>query len=286
MTGTSASPPSRAPLAALPARRPQFEVIPLPGVLDDVLAHLPPPVRVSVTSSPSQGQEATLALAEHLAAAGCTAIPHLAARRIRDAAEAREIAARLRAASITEALVIAGDPSTPAGELADALALMEALHGEAPQLVLGTVGYPEGHPYLDPLEEVALLRRKAEHASWVATQMCFTAGPVLAWARRLRTAGVDLPVRPGVPGPVGIGRLLRIGARVGVGPSLRMLHRHGTGMRHLTGTWAPDALLAELYRSGTTGGEGLAGPHVYTFNVLETASRLRDQEDRRAADRG
>ena len=251
--------------------RPQFEVIPLPGALEAVIAHLPPGARVSVTSSPTQGQEASLTLAAELARAGFTAIPHLAARRIHGAAQAREMSAWMEEAGIREAFAIAGDPALPAGDLAGSLDLLEALHAQSPHLVAGVAGYPEGHPHAEPDAELDLLRRKAEHASYVVTQMCFTARPVIDWVRRAREAGVGLPVRPGVAGPVDLARLLRIGSRVGVGPSLSVLRRHGAGMRRLVrpGTWSPEPLLADLARDARAAGLELAAPHVYTFNALE-----------------
>ncbi|MFC0673584.1 methylenetetrahydrofolate reductase [Brachybacterium hainanense] len=262
--------PRPGPRDALPGRA-QFEVIPLPGTLESVIAHLPRGARVSVTSSPAQGQEATLALSIDLARAGFTPIPHLAARRITGSRQAQEIAARLGEVGIGEAFVIAGDPARPAGPFSGALELLEALHSADPGLALGVGGYPEGHPYLTPGRERELLRRKAEHAGYAVTQMCFEAEHVLRWVRSLREAGIDLQVRPGVAGPVSRTRLLKVGRRVGVGASLRMLHRHGSGMRHLAGpgAWHPDALLDELGRHRGDPRLGLLAPHVYTFNALE-----------------
>lgn len=255
----------------------QFEVLPLRGITDRVGAHLPPGVRVTVTASPAHGLEATLAVACELASRGFTAVPHLPARQIRDRQEAREILARLESAGIHEVFVIAGDAPRPAGDFEGSLDLVELLAAEAPRLTLGVGAHPEGHPFVDEREAMRLLRAKAEHASYLVTQMCFEAAPLLAWVRELRAAGIALPVRPGIAAPVGTARLLRIGARIGVGRSLRMLGGEGSGMRRLVGpgAWDPGALLEELDRAREEPGLALAGPHVYTFNDLEAAARWR-----------
>ena len=255
----------------------QFEVLPLRGISDRVGAHLPPGARVTVTASPAHGMEATLAVACELAGRGFTAVPHLPARQIRDPQEVRTILARLDAAGMDEVFVIAGDAPRTAGDFDGSLSLVELLAAEAPRLAIGVGAHPEGHPFVDEQEAMRLLRAKAEHASHLVTQMCFEAAPLLAWVRGLREAGITVPVRPGVAAAVGTARLLRIGARIGVGRSLRMLGGEGSGVRRLVGpgSWDPGPLLDELDQAREEPGLALAGPHVYTFNDLEAAARWR-----------
>lgn len=255
---------------ALPSA-PQFEVIPLAGVDEQVDRHLPPGSRVTVTSSPAQGAEATFTLARTLARQGFTAIPHLAARQMPDAAQLRDVLAGLQEDGVGEVFVIAGDAPEPAGEFSGALALLEAIDRLGTDLTIGVGAHPEGHPYVDQEEALRLLATKAQYASSIVTQMCFEAPPLRAWLEQIRARGITLPVRPGVPGPTGVGRLLKIGSRVGVGRSLRMLSQHGPGMRKLVGPgiWRPDELLDELAPDFSDPGIGLDGPHVYTFNGLE-----------------
>nr|WP_245354801.1 methylenetetrahydrofolate reductase [Brachybacterium sacelli] len=247
------------------------------GITDRVEGHLPPGARVTVTASPAQGLAATIAVAGELAAAGFTAIPHLAARQIRDRHEATDLLEQLAAAGVHEVFVIAGDATRPAGDYTGSLGLLEDLAAAAPGITLGMGAHPEGHPFVDEQEAIRLVRAKAEHASYLVTQMCFEAPPLLQWVRSLREAGITLPIRPGIAAPVGTARLLRIGAKVGVGRSLRMLSGRGSGMRRLVGPgeWDPDALLAELARGQEESGLALAGPHVYTFNDLEAVARWR-----------
>lgn len=253
----------------------RFEVIPVPGIVATVAAHLPPGARVSVTASRKHGLEATLAAARALAGQGYVAIPHLAARQITDEAELQRILDDLASSGVQELFVIAGDAPHPAGDFEGSLQLLEAMGTNGRSFEIGVGAYPEGHPFApSEAESMHLLQEKARYASVLVTQLCFDAGTLLEWVLRLRERGVQTPVRPGIAGPTDAARLLRIGARVGVGPSLRLLTRQGAGIRHLLGPggWSPDALLEELAPAFADRRYGLEGLHVYTFNAVAASA--------------
>lgn len=263
-----------ADLAALPHQQAQFEVIPLPGIAEEVRAQLPAGARVTITASPAQGLSATLAVAGELAQQGFTAIPHLAARILHGAGEVQEVLARLHDAGVREVFVIAGDAPRPVGDLPGALELLEAITATGSGMSVGIGVHPEGHPYVPEADAARLLRAKAEHASYAVTQMCFEAAPLLEWVREIRERGITLPVRPGIAVPAGTARLLRIGTRIGVGRSLRMLGGEDPGVRRLLtpGRWAPGPLLDELAEAAHAHPVlALRGPHLYTFNALQVA---------------
>lgn len=249
------------------------------------MRHLPSGARVTITSSPRQGPSATIDLARALSSRGVAAVPHLAARAIRDERELAEILGSLSAAGVRELFVIAGDPAQPAGDFTGGLDLLTAIAEHDQPFVIGVGGHPEGHPFLSQEAAVRELAQKSAHASYLVTQMCFEAAPLLAWVVDLRDQGVDLPVRPGVAGPVGLGRLLRIGTKVGVGTSLRMLSSQRAGMRRLVtpGTWSPEALLEDLAEAYADPRYGLDGVHVYTFNALEETARWWDERGDRSS---
>lgn len=273
---TPAPPASPAPGLRARELRPQFEVIPLPGIVEQVAGHLPPGARVTVTASARQGLFATIATARALAQRGFTAIPHLAARQVRGAGELSEILAELARGQVREVFVIAGDAPRPAGDFSGALDLLSALAAAEPGITLGAGVHPEGHPFLDAEAAMALLHAKAELASYLVTQLFFEAPALLEWVRRIRAEGIRLPVRPGIAAPTGTARLLRIGTRIGVGRSLRMLRGESSGIRRLLapGRWSPDALLRELAPAYAAPELRLAGPHVYTFNALQDAAAV------------
>jgi len=84
-------------------------VFPIPGIADDVVAHVPTEIKVAVTSSPTRGIEATLRLCEELASARFQVAPHLAARLVKDEQHLRDILERLFAMGVRDVFAIAGD---------------------------------------------------------------------------------------------------------------------------------------------------------------------------------
>lgn len=256
---------------------PQVEVIPLAGVVDLVAEHLPPGHRITVTNSPAQGTAATISTAVAIRRLGHEVVPHLAARRLRGPGELREVLDRLTAEGVTEVFAVAGDGPRLAGAYPGSLALLEAITQERGDLRIGIAVHPEGHPFLDPDTALAELRERARTADHAVTQMCFEAAPLLRWLRGVRRAGIALPVRPGIAAPVRPTRLLRVGARIGVGRSLRMLSQDQGGVRGLVTSprWQAESMLEELDRAVVDDpGLRLAALHVYSLNDLPAAAPL------------
>lgn len=272
--------PRRA-LAAM-MQRPRYEVLALAGTAEQVATHVPTALPVTVTSSPRRGLEPTLEITEELARGGYSAVPHLAARLVRDERHLAEILSRLDEAGVSDAFVVAGDSDRPVGDFADALQLLRAIErlrrsgpGRTLQ-VLGVAGYPEGHPFVAVGDLDRALLAKRELSSYVVTQMCFDASSVLTWVGHARDVGVHLPVHVGIAGAVDQLKLLRVAGRIGVGTSLRFLRRHQGGAGLLRpGGYRPDRLLQQLVAEGTPGRRGVAGLHVYTLGDVATTERWR-----------
>ena len=216
-----------------------FELVPLKN-LEGQLEHLPVGARVSITCSPTKGIDVTLDLAASLRARGFQATPHLAARLVRDRAHVAELAARLAADRTEELFLIAGDEPEPLGAYDGVLSLFRDLLGEAHGLVrIGVAGYPDGHLFIADgalraaLHAKQVAFREAGVDGWVSTQMCFDGKQIGSWIASERAAGLTLPVRLGVPGPVDRAKLLTMGMRVGVGQSLRYLTKNRRGLTKL-----------------------------------------------------
>src|SRR3712207_7927453 len=64
-------------------RRPRYEVIPLRGVEEATVEHVPKSIKLTVTASPKKGIEETLRLAERLSGRGYEVAPHISARPVR-----------------------------------------------------------------------------------------------------------------------------------------------------------------------------------------------------------
>jgi methylenetetrahydrofolate reductase (NADPH) len=255
-------------------RRPRYEVFPLAGIEDEVAEHVPRDVKMTVTSSPKRGIEATLRLSEELSRRGFAVVPHLAARLVVDRVHLTEILERLREIGVRDVLAIGGDVAEPAGEFPSTHKLLVAigeLGGDFDEV--GIAGYPESHPFISDEATIRAMFEKAPLASYVVSQLCLDPGVIAGWMARVRARGVDLPITVGIPGVVPRGKLLRISARIGVGESARFARRHGN-------------MLARLFLRGRVGPgyivDGLtstqiAGLHVYTFNELRETERWRQE---------
>jgi methylenetetrahydrofolate reductase (NADPH) len=256
---------------------PVLEIFPMPGI-ERRIAALPENARVAVTCSPTGGMEQTLRLTELMAKQGFRVVPHISARTVIDHAHLERTITRLASLDLKEAFVIGGDGKKPAGPFASALELLSAIfdlgHGFDR---IGIAGYPEGHP---AIHDEALLRALADKqamAQYMVTQMCFDPETIITWIRRMRRCDIRLPVHVGLPGALKIQKLLRFSLRVGVGDSIRFLKKHAGILGHLvsSGTYAPDALVADLPPQAADPAMGIEALHFYTFNELQSTEEWR-----------
>jgi methylenetetrahydrofolate reductase (NADPH) len=268
--------PGGALLAAL--EHPRYEVLPLTGIADDVLAHVPRAIKVTVTASPSKGLEPTLRVAVDLVSNGYAAVPHLSARLVRDRAQLEEVMLRLHAASVREVFVIAGDARQQAGEFGDAAGLLGAM-GELRERFgeIGVSGYPESHQFISDETTIEAMFEKEPMATYIVSQISFDPEVIAGWVRRVRKRGTLLPIWIGVPGAVDNRKLLRTSMRIGLGESARFLRAHRGWLRAfaLRRRYMPTELLQELAPSFADPAARIGGIHVYTFNELERTERWR-----------
>jgi methylenetetrahydrofolate reductase (NADPH) len=268
-----------APALAELLRRPRYEVLPLGGIEDEVVAGVGKDVTLTVTGSPSKGLEATLDLGERLARHGYVVVPHLAARLVRDRSHLDELLDRLLAAGVRRLFVPAGDATRPAGEFAGAAELLAAMGPRRSEFEeIGITGYPESHHLISDEETIRAMFEKAEMATDIISQICFDAGTIAAWIRNVRERGTSLPIWIGVPGLVHNRKLVRISMKIGLGESARFLrHQHGLLSRLLMRRFSPDGLVRELAPTVTDPAARVAGFHLYTFNEVVRTERWRQQ---------
>src|SRR5215217_1226295 len=140
----------------------RFEVLPLEGIEDQVLAHLGTDVKLTVTASPRRGLDPTLELTERFIAAGYVAVPHISARLVRDGDHLSELLDRLRDGGVRELFVLAGDASEPAGYYPGAFELLEAMGSRREEFeAIGITGYPESHHLISDEETIRAMFAKA-----------------------------------------------------------------------------------------------------------------------------
>ncbi len=258
-------------------RNSRFEVLPLDGIEDQVLAHLGTDAKVTVTASPRRGLEATVELTERLTAAGYATVPHVSARLVRDRSHLTELIDRLHAGGVRELFVLAGDAAEPAGDFPGAVELLEAMGPRRGDFdAIGITGYPESHHLISDEETIRAMFAKAPMATHIVSQLCFDAATVSAWIAEVRRRGTDLPIWIGVPGNVPYAKLLRGSMKIGLGESARFLSHHRNWMARLvTRQFKPDRLVRELTPCATDPAARVAGFHLYTFNEVARTERWR-----------
>jgi methylenetetrahydrofolate reductase (NADPH) len=268
-------------------REARYEVLPTGTIEDKVLEHVPTEQGVTVTASPSKGLEATLDLTERLIGHGYVAVPHLAARMVRDRAELAEICDRLTGKGVTRIFVPGGD-ADQVGGYPDALSLLEDLAELGrPFAHVGITGYPESHPTIHDDLTIQSMWDKRRYATHVVSNLSFDPRVVRAWVTRMRTRGITMPLLLGVPGPVDRTKLLAMATRIGVGESTRFLNKHKGLFARLAapGGFTGERFLVKCAPSLSAPEALVEGLHVYTFNqVAETAAWRRDLLERLVPD--
>lgn len=261
----------------------RYEVLPTASVTDQVIAHVPTSVAVTVTASPAKGLAATLDVAEQLSCAGYRVVPHLAARMIKGRGELAEICDRLTGLGIDSVFVPAGDQDPPAGDYDAALGVLEDLAElGSPFRHVGVTGYPQSHPSLHDDVTIQAMWDKRRHATHVVSNLTFDADALAAWIKRLRARGVGLPVLVGLPGPVERAKLLAMATKVGVGDSARFLAKNKGMFARIAapGGYDPLRLLQRCAKTLADPAMLVEGLHVFTFNqVAETEAWRRAQVD-------
>ena len=253
----------------------RYELIPLKS-LHDQIPHLPAGCSVSVTCSPTKGNEPTLELSAELNGAGHHAVPHIAARLVTGREHVEKIAARLNEHDITEIFIVGGDPD-PVGPYVDGLSLMGDLLPLCHTVrTVGFPAYPDHHSSIpDNALDDALLAKQALIGElglngFASTQMCFNAKTIEKWLRGQRARGFTLPIHLGVPGAVERARLLSLGTRLGIGSSLRYLRKNSGAMLRLfsPASYDPNKLITPLSRHADE--LGIVALHVFTFNSIDS----------------
>lgn len=258
----------------------RYEVLPTATIEDKVLANVPKDVPITVTASTGKGLEATLSLAERFAAAGYSAVPHLAARMISGKPELSDIADRLRESGIDTVFCPAGDQTPPAGPYEGAVDLLADLNELGnPFRNVGVTGYPESHPAISDDIAIQAMWDKRHHATHIVSNMTFDAHLVQVWVKRMRDRGIHLPLLLGVPGPVERAKLLSMATKIGVGESTKFLVKQkGTlGRLMAPGGYTGESFLAKCATMAARPEAVVHGLHVFTFNQVAETEAWRQQ---------
>ena len=226
--------------------------------IEDFRALLPQKTRIYIAHIEGTPIEDMVATAARLNGQGFDVMPHFPARIIKDTATLKDWIARYQGeANVNQALLLAGGVTTPHGDFDSSMQLLETgAFGEAGFKRLHVAGHPEGNKDIDPdgsmknvtqaLEWKQKFAESSDADMALATQFCFEAKPVIAWANDLAEAGINIPIHIGVAGPAKLQTLIKFSIACGVGASLRVLQKRAKDVTKLLLPFEPTEFLTEL----------------------------------------
>ena len=236
-----------------------IEVMPRTAAkISDFRTLLPTGTRVYVAHIHDTPIDDMVATARRLTDEGFRPMPHFPARIIPDRTTLETWARRYRdEAGVTEALLLGGGVSEPAGDLDSSIAMLETeIFDRLGYQRLHVAGHPEGNKDIDRdggsrLVDAALQWKQAfsertDAQMAIVTQFAFQSGPVIEWAERLAAAGITLPIHVGVAGPTKLQTLIKFAIACGVGPSLGVLQKRALDLRKLLVPYEPTELMGDL----------------------------------------
>ncbi len=167
---------------------------------------------IFITWLPTEGKESVIAKTAELHAKGFKAVPHIAAYKVKDAADAQAIAAAI-APYTKKAFFIRGGGQQE-GVFATVTELLAT--GAFKDFEIGVGGFPDGNGSLSPDESMAVLRAKAGTASYVVTQWSLNEPAIKRFLDES-----PLPVYLGVPNRCSLKQLARFAVICGVDNAMK-----------------------------------------------------------------
>lgn len=214
-------------------------------------------------------------------------MPHVPARIIPDRATLDDWIARYRGeADVDQALILAGGVPEAAGAYENSMQLLGSGAFDGFRR-LHVAGHPEGNRDIDMdggtknvSDALAWKQKFAERTDAemaIATQFCFEAEPVIAWADAIRAAGIDLPIHIGVAGPAKLQTLIRFAIACGVGPSLRVLQRRAADVTKLLLPFEPTAFLSQIAAHKAANPDfGIVSAHIFPLGGITASATWLD----------
>ena len=249
--------------------------------IEDFRALLPAGTRVYIAHIEGTLIDDMVATARRLNAEGYRVMPHFPARIIKSRTQLADWIARYQGeAGVTQALLLGGGVTTPAGEFDNAMQMIETgLFDRFDRLHVA--GHPEGNKDIDPdgsdrmvlqaLRWKQAFSERTDAQMAITTQFCFEAQPVIDWANRLAAEGIHLPIHIGIAGPARLQTLLKFAIACGVGASLRVLQRRARDVTKLLMPFEPDEVIAGLAaHKAKNPGFGIEQVHFFPLGGIKT----------------
>lgn len=239
-------------------------------------SQIPPgtPINIAFLGNESHGQR--IGAASLIRRSGFEPVPIISSRRLKSRQDRDALlSGLLGAAQPTRFMFVGGDPASPAGPFRDTFDLIASnIVDDFGIRNVGIAGYPEGHPRIACARLWEALKGKIDLLSAsgcnveITTQFGFDADAVVDWIAGVRAAGIDVPIRIGVPGPADVGRLLRFAARFGVASSAGIVRKYGFSLAGLVNTIGPDRFVDRLCKGIARVDLGPVLLHLYPFGGI------------------
>jgi len=237
---------------------------------------------VFVTFLPGSDINDTVATVKRLFAEGMKPVPHFAARSIPNLKFFEEALKTMQGeAQVDEALLIGGGVDNPVGDFSSSMEILRTdLFQKYGIMKLGVAGHPEGSPDIPPADVTSALLAKNAYAKehgidmYITTQFCFEAEPIIAWDKRIRAEGNELPIHIGIPGLATIKTLLAHATACGIGPSMRIITRQAANIAKLMTTRMPDKITRDLANYQANDPQcGITQCHLYPLGGMTKSSK-------------
>jgi methylenetetrahydrofolate reductase (NADPH) len=264
--------------------------------VEDFRALLPEKARVYVAHIDGTPIEDMVATAARLARDGYRVMPHFPARIIKDEATLTDWIARYQGeAGVDQALLLAGGVPQPVGAFHSSMQLLETeAFDKAGFRRLHVAGHPEGNRDIDPdggdrgvrealhWKQAFAARTGARIA--IVTQFAFDAKPVVAWANRLTSEGISLPIHIGIAGPAKLQTLIKFAITCGVGPSLKVLQKRAMDVTKLVLPYEPtDVVHALAMHKAANPDFNIEAVHFFPLGGIKTNAEWAIQNGGRSA---
>lgn len=249
--------------------------------VEDFRALLPKGTRVYIAHIEGTPIEEMVSTARRIAGEGFDVMPHFPARIIASKAILADWIARYKGeAGVKQALLLGGGVNTPAGEFDNSMQMVETGLFDGFER-LHVAGHPEGNKDIDKDGGDAIVMKalawkqayseRTDAKMAIATQFCFDAQPVIAWANKLSAAGIKIPVHIGVAGPAKLQTLIKFAISCGVGPSLKVLQKRAMDVTKLLLPYEPTDVIAELAaHKAKTPGFNIEQVHFFPLGGIKT----------------
>jgi methylenetetrahydrofolate reductase (NADPH) len=250
--------------------RARFEVLPIQGVQAELRRQLPAGTTVHVVCPAALGADVSVRFATEIASSGFDAIPHVAARTVRDKNHLRSLCDRMSDAGIVRAFFPGGDGKVPAGNYTSAVELIRDLSDIEHALVdVGVTCYPQSHPTIPNDVLMQALLEKQSVATFMVSESCLDPRLTIAWLRLVRDEGVTLPLMVCVPGILPIRRLLAAYKAFGLRDARTFLKKqHGMLTALLRRRFSPKEVVLGMAEAATEPQLGIDRIHFFTFNEI------------------